>query len=286
MSSEPRDDLLDALGAVQREEDEAYPHDVEAWLRGQLDREALFEARPTEAERQELRALLELLGDDANAGAPDPTRAAETWADRIGAELRPAAASSSGPVPIERARWRRSALVSVASLAAAASLVLVLRPTDHTDERSDSADRRHTEDPASYVLVVRDTPISATRSTPDPNSRRIETVAHYSADSTIRWLVTPRKRASSAAALAIVARRGDEVRVIAPTSVARSEHGVLEVRGRLGQLLGLSEGRWTLRFAVGPDDAPIPAQAAELRADRGWHFVDDTYVIELVPAAG
>jgi hypothetical protein len=293
--SEP-DELLERLGGLEREYDDAFPHVWEDVVRG--DRTAA-EAR---AEREgiddprELRALAEVL-------RPLGAEEREAWVERLAAGLgapeeRPSPASSSepaGPVAVvslqSRARPRpRARMVWLggagASLAAAALVLWVLRPRDEAPGGRVADEAVGLPEAAAlpgFELLVRNETVRENRSTSDP-----EAVARYQPSSSVHWVIRPERSVAPPLGLRVLAEASSpELRLpqrrllLDPGAIEVSPRGVIELRGRLEDVLPLAVGRWSLRMVVAAPDV-LPAELAAFDAGGAW-VVSDAYVIDVIP---
>lgn len=242
--NEPGEDLLRALGELEREEFEGpYP---EAW-------EAVLAGRMTATEAEEARASIDSPELQAvyRASFTGPIAEAEILAmvDRV-------ARTAAGEEKVVRPRFGRGVVMGiVAVLAVAAALLLWTIPREAP---------RGT--PVAYSLTVRSPGLHGQRSGDEPDDR-------YRPDSTVDWVMSPELATQEAVELRVLARdEAGGVRVLAP-AVSRSPEGVLRLRGRFAELLGLAPGRWSLRFVVCPAGAGLVEAAAveaAVAAGRAW----------------
>ena len=307
--SEPNE-LLESLGALEREYDEAFPHVWEDVVRGgRTTAEALAdrEGIDDEAELRALAAVLRPLGAEER----------EAWVERVavrlgGPEEPSDPTSSSEPKdpatvvslePRQRARPRARMLwlqAAGASVAAAVLVLLVLPPRDEgageskavegageptaaegpkTQEVSDAAGASETAALPPFELVVRNEIVRGSRSAP-------EAVARYHPSSRVHWLIRPERPVAPPLGLRIVADTWSPEspplrrrRLIDPGTIEVSPWGVIELQGELGEMLPL--GRWSLRMLVARPDA-LPADPLEFDAGGAW-VVSEPYEIEVIP---
>lgn len=233
MTERDQDPLLRALGELERDEYERpYPAQWEAVLAGRTSPAEAAAARADEDPPELQAAYAEAF--------PGPLSAAEIEAmsDRVTKTLGLAGAE------VVRPRFGRKLVIgAVAALAAAAALVLWQIP-------------REPPRPSlmAYSLTVRSPGMQAQRSGDVLDDR-------YAPDSTIDWILSPELATAEKPELRVLARdEAGAVRLLAP-SATRSPEGVLRLRGPFVEL-GLSPGRWQLRFVVCAD-APTSTAAIE-----------------------
>lgn len=238
MSDQP-DPLLDALGALERDDDGAHPDAWEDVLRGRSSADTT--ASNPDASPPDEHAMLAALFT-----APLPAQEVNRLVDRFLADQKPA---SPKVVPLHR---RRSTWAGAAAALAAAALVLLWVRTDPSTS-GEFVD---------YSLALRSPSVQDVRA-----SDGAAAAPRYRRDSTIDWWLSPQMAVSGEHALRILARDdGGHAQLLAPTA-ERSPEGVLRISGRLDALLPLGPGRWRLSFFVTkPAAAPLdPASAAALQ---------------------
>lgn len=309
--SEP-DELLGRLGALEREYDDAFPHVWEGVVRGdRTTTEALAEREGID-DPDELRALSEVL-------RPLGAEERGAWVERLAAGLeapeeRPGLVSSSkpeGPAVVvsleshQRTRPRARLLWlggAGASIAAAALVLLVLRPSDEGlggPTAAEGTEALAVDDaPGSsglaplppFELVVRNETVRDSRSTPSGSGA----VARYQPRSSIHWVIRPEHAVEPPLGLRVLAEaRSSELPapqrrlLLDPRAVEVSPRGVIELRGRLEDVLSLAElqapaeGAWSLRMVVAKPDA-LPADLTAFDAGGPW-VVSEPYEIEVIP---
>jgi len=269
------DDLLEQLGRIERE---ARPDD--AWD------DVLDGRRPVDAVVQERRAA----GDDpeelealARASAPVGEAERQAWVGRLRAAMaspvEAGAGDAASPAPVEaeaggvppvdlaarRAQRRRWGVGGGVALAAAAAVLLTWgggRPSG--TEGSASAERLPLP---SFSLVVRNETVSEVRSADASDAAGPD---RYRPDSSVHWMVQPEGPVAGVLELAAIVRDDAGGACLARPAVARaSETGVLEVRGTVEEVLGLTAGHWTVELVVARAGAlPADAPGAECARPR------------------
>ena len=264
--SEP-EDLLEQLGELEREHDDAFPHVWEDVVRGdRTTAEALTERQGID-DPEQLRAFAEVL-------RPLGAEEREAWVDRLAATLD---APVPAPVPARpRARGRMIWLAAGASLAAAALVLLVLRPRDEAPVASEAASL------PGFELLVRNETVRTIRSTSDP-----EAIARYQPSSSVDWVIRPGRSVAPPLGLRVLAEASSpEVpppqrkRLLDPGVIEVSPRGVITLRGTLRDVLPLAAGRWSLRMIVAAP-AGLPADLAALDAGGAW-VMSEPYVIDVI----
>jgi len=276
------DDLLSQLGAVEREDNADFPQGWEAVIAGNapasqlVDLEEDGDADAASASGAESRAQRELyaelftpMTDDDTEALVDRLQAAlggETSTAEEGEALDPAPVSLADARRVkERARPRAWIGAAAMMVAAAAALMLWLRPLAPTDGSSAGADLELAE----YSLSVRNEVVRVDRSSEDPG--RSEGPARYQRSSQLHWILRPDEALSEDAARALQVRAwaslvgdGAELRSLPlADGVTITTGGVVELKGSLGEVLDLSVGSWRVHFALAT--AAIPESFAEVR---------------------
>lgn len=289
------DDLLHRLGAIERENDAAYPREWEQVIAGTISAEEaelqrdqnptadtytntykeLFTpmgAATTEALVDRLQAALAENTTEHNADANtakgiDPST--ESTASARGPKPEHADPELRSPKPISlaevRTSKRRMWLAAASTLVAAAAVfTLWLRPIESGQPGATN------ETFAPYSLVIRNKAIRGDRSAGDTPEAA---PSRYRGDSMLHWVLTPDEArsptATKAPRLRVWAIGGAEERSITPTrGLTISESGVVVLRGSLSQLFDLSPGRWTIHLAITTDELPETLDAARQSAAR------------------
>jgi hypothetical protein len=276
------DDLLDQLGALEREHDERFPHEWEDAVRGTRSFEEVAAARRAAGDDpEEVRALAAMLRP---GGAPER----DAWVDRLAAVTgaraadeasrdEPADAAGAAVVSLEERRGRRMTWATAGlGILAAAALTLWMVPRDHGAARVDGMSSL-----PGFGLVVRNETVRDVRSADaDPTQ-----VPRYRSDTRVHWVVRPERSVSGSLGLRVLAEAvgpGSEPsrRLVDPGAVEVSDRGVIELRGTFGSMLALPPGRWSLRVVVG-DPPPSDLDAFDRRG--AWVVVEPAYVIDVVP---
>ena len=277
------DDLLHRLGAIERDDDAAYPREWEQVVAGTLSAEEALLRRPQDsaADQEAYQKLFTPMSEATSEALVDRLQAAlaEQKADPNGEKQDDSAAPSPSVEPISlaaaRTKRRRTWLATAGTLVAAAAVfALWLRPIDSADPgvASDTF--------ASYSLVIRNTSIRGDRSGDDSQGDRPEAnIDRYRSDSMLHWVLSPDEAqnpdATASLSLRAWAINGAEERTITPTrGLTISESGVVVLRGSLSQLFDLPPGRWTIHLALTTQDLPETLTAAKQAAARsGAQFV-------------
>lgn len=279
------DDLLERLGAIEREYDDRFPHEWEDAVRGQRSVEEVAAARREAGDDpEEVRALAAVLGpiDEAERAQ---------WVDRL-AGLAAArgddpASSATGSEPAgeaaaavisltERRRGRATWATAGLGVLVAAALALWVMPRGPGSTSIDGAGSL-----PGFGLVVRNETVRDVRSTDvDPTQ-----VPRYRADTQVHWIVRPERSVAGSLGLRVLAEAvgpGLEParRLIDPGPVTVSDRGVIELRGTFGSTLALPPGRWSLRLVVGD---PPPSDLAAFDAGGPWATVEPAHVIDVIP---
>lgn len=229
------DDLLDRLGALERESRPAAAWDEV--LDGRRSAAELVQQRREEGDdTEELEAL-------ARASTPLDDAERKAWARR----LRAAGAASAAPPPIDLAqqRARRSRwIVPGATVLVAAAAMLALwswaRPTPPVGEHAQAIQL------PSFSLTVRNDTIDDVR-----GGGTSEGPARYRPSSLVHWMVSPEQPIAGPLELGVVIETEDGLACLARPAVTRaSAEGVFEVRGTVKSVLGLTPGTWRIGFVV------------------------------------
>lgn len=232
------DDLLDRLGALERERRPAAAWDEV--LDGQRSVAALVQQRREEGDdAEELEAL-------ARASAPLDDAERKAWARR----LRAAGASTTStdaPPPIDlaqqRARRSRWILPGATVLVAAAAMLALwswARPTPPVGEHAQAIQL------PSFSLTVRNDTIDDVR-----GGGTSDGPARYRPSSVVHWMVSPEQPIAGPLELGVVIEAEDGLACLARPAVTRaSAEGVFEVRGTVESVLGLTPGTWRIGFVV------------------------------------
>ncbi|MEZ4428215.1 MAG: hypothetical protein R3A51_11070 [Nannocystaceae bacterium] len=257
------DTLLDQLGALEREDQEASPRaweEVVAGARAVDDVAAAHEGPPGEAER--LAALF----------APMSDADAERLVERLAGVVKQSHARETPP-SLSQARARRRGLWigGGVTLAAAAAVLLWIRFAAGPSALETSL--------PGYQLAIRGPEVSVVRSG-EPSGP----APRFSTGSRIHWVLSPDEpvnhELSAALHVRVWASSDDETRTaLLDEAVRRSPTGALALRGILRELLPLPPGRWTLRFGLGA--SPIPAALEEARGDPQVQLTS-AQVVEIV----
>lgn len=245
------DELLRRLGRAERENRPAEDWDevlegrmtaAEAMARGRArgededELEALARASmpPTESERRawggRARAALQATDDDDDDDAPADSPAAEA----------PVEAPIELATRRARRRWGWGGLATLVAVAAAVLLWLRARPQPGALEVAG-------EPLPPFTMTVRNGTVGEVRGSAD----EVGGPARYAVDSRIHWSFQPDEPVAGGLELAAVVRGDDGLTCLTRPEVTRaSSDGVLEVRGTVGQALGLGPGLWTVEMIV------------------------------------
>lgn len=244
--SEQHDPLLRALGEVERDYDERYPavwEDVLAGRRAASEAEARAGVDPPE-EHAQFAAMF-----GAKIGEDEVERLVGRASAALGAEVAAAPAPAAEVVPMRR----RVQVAVVAILAVAAALVLWQLPREGP---------RGT--PVAYSLTVRNRTVEPVRSTDTAPA-----VGRYRPDSEVDWVLSPEQTQAAAVTLEVVAREAGGREVTARPAFTRSQAGALRVTGRLSEVIGLTPGRWRLRFVIAAEGAAAVETSLEIEVIAG-----------------
>jgi len=290
------DDLLHRLGAIERENDAAYPREWEQVVAGTMSAEEakLQRAQDSTADTEAYKELFSPLGPAATEALVDRLQAAlaeattdprsdANTAKSIDNSTESAASAPStkpelddlergSPRPISlvevRTSKRRMWLAAASTLVAAAAVfALWLRPVDNGQPGATS------DTFAPYSLVIRNKTIRGDRSGDDSSDKPETAPSRYRADSMVHWVLSPDEARSPIASKALKLRAwaidGTEERSITPTrGLTISESGVVVLRGSLSQLFDLPPGRWTIHLAITTGELPTTLDAARQAAAR------------------
>ncbi len=225
--------LAQASAPLTGAERKAWARRARAALRGAEDPEDPAAAEPDGSARK----------DPSEPAADDPER-------RIGPpDL------SAPPVDLAeqraRRRWGWGTLGGLAAVAAALVLWLRVGPTPPDPEAAAQA-------LPSFTLVVRNALADEVRGADEGTQ---DGPAPYRTNSRVHWTLQPDEPIATALELAAIITGDSTPPCLTRLAVSRATgEGVLEVRGTLGEVLGLEAGRWDVDLIVArtgalPDDA-------------------------------
>lgn len=230
------DDLLDRLGALERESRPAAAWDEV--LDGRRSAAELVQQRAAEGDdAEELEAL-------ARASAPLDDAERKAWARR----LRAAGAVSAAPPPAidlaeqraRRSRWGLPGATVLVAVAAMLALWSWARPTPPAGSQAQALPL------PSFSLTVRNDTIDEVR-----GSGTSHGPARYRPTSRVHWMVRPAQPIAGPLELGVVIEAEDGLACLARPAVTRaSAEGVLEVRGTIESVLGLTPGTWRIGLVV------------------------------------
>lgn len=282
--SDDADDLLDQLGALEREYDEAYPHEWEDVVRGDRTAEEVAAIRREAGDDpEEIAALAEVL-------RPVDEAERDAWVDRIAGALdgagqgdadapeavEPEEPATATVVSLSERRSRAPWMAAAVGLLAAAALVLWLRPRGGGESGPGATGLSLPP----FSLTVRNETVREIRSgDADPSD-----VAQYLPTTQVRWIVRPERSVPESLGVRILAEpvSGGERRLLDPKAKV-SDRGVIEIRGTFKEVMGLPPGRWSLRMVVG---APPPADLAEVDGGGDFLVVEPSYEVEVLAPEG
>ncbi len=283
------DDLLHRLGAIERDNDAAYPREWEQVVAGTLSAEEAELQRPQDsaADREAYNELFTPMSEAMSEALVDRLQAAlaeqkkdhssttqdESVASPPQAKPEPKPESKSSPTisltAARSAKKRRAWLAAATTLVAAAAVfALWLQPADNEQPGTTS------DSFAPYSLVIRNQSIRGDRSADDSGGDKPgQAPSRYRSDSMLHWVLRPdetqRPEATAGLRLEAWATGGDEERSISPTrGLTISESGVIVLRGSLSQLFDLPPGRWTIHLAITTHELPKTLSAAKQAAAR------------------
>ena len=273
------DGLLEQLGAIEREYDQAFPHEWEAVVRGERAADEVIAARRDQDDPDELEALARTL---------TPLRDAErdAWMERLAAHLH-APAEPDAVVDLDdrrrdrggHARSRSWVSAGLAVLAAAALTLWLLPGDDRLDPPGSSSARSM----PSFALVVRNETVHEIRSDPPP----ADGIHRYQPRSQLHWVLRPERSLPGPLGLRVLVEpvpgtsAPSSRRLVVLDRVQASPRGVLELRGTVDELLDLGPGRYALRFVIG-DPTVLPADLPALDRGGTWTMTEP-YAVEVVP---
>jgi hypothetical protein len=169
--------------------------------------------------------------------------------------------------PRRPARSRRWAYGSVAALAAAAVLLLVVVPRQPAPTPFD----------AGYQLELG----RALASERDVDAATTDQAPRFREDRTIELVLRPGRRVSEALDVRAFAKRGDEAAIVLTLAPRINTAGVVTIMGQ-PRAWGLGPGRWRLTLVVGPA-AALPDAPADVRADPEAPYDVAEAWIEVLP---
>lgn len=236
------DRLLERLGELERASRPAAAWDEV--LEGRRTAAEVVRQRQAEGDdAEELEAL-------ARASTPLDDAERKAWARRLRTASAGAAApatSTDTPPPIDlaqqRARRSRWSLPGAAVLVAAAAVLALWswpRTVPPVGEHAGAIQL------PSFSLTVRNDTIDAVRGGGTRHGP-----ARYRPSSIVHWMVSPEQPVAGPLELGVVIEAEDGRGCVARPAVTRaSAEGVLEVRGTVQSVLGLTPGTWRLRLVV------------------------------------
>lgn len=284
------DDLLEQLGALERQYDDAFPHEWEDVVRGDRTAAEVRAARAGIDDPDELEALAQVI-------RPLDAATRDAWVERLATSLRapshaspshasPSAAADAEDLPAAehgdpvsldaRRRARITWMTAAAGLLAAAALALWLRPHDGARPRGATM-------LPSFALTVRNETVHEIRSDLAPH----DAVDRYQASSHILWVIRPERSVAPPLGLRVLAEPTEPSaaptarRLIDPGDVQVSPQGVIELQGTIDDTLALPLGRWSLHLVVA-DPAVLPADLEAYDHGGPW-TVSEPYVIDVIP---
>ena len=253
------DELLRQLGQVERESRPA--EDWDAVLEGELDaEEAIARGQARGEDEDDLRAL-------AAASAPTTASDRAAWAQRARAALdapgdddddegvEDEAPSEGVEAPIDlaahrRRRWGLGTLMAVVAIAASLLLWSRMRP-------SAVAPDAVVPPLPGFTMTVRNDYVQEIRGDEGSPS---EGPHAYRVDSELHWVITPEAPVTDALELAAIIHVSDgPACLVRPPASRVTEEGVLQLRGTVGEVLGLRPGDFRVELLVArtgalPDD--------------------------------
>lgn len=245
------DDLLERLGALERENRPAAAWD-EVLEGRRTAAEVVRQRRAQGDDAEELEAL-------ARASTPLDDAERKAWARRLRAAGAAGAPSTAASPPIDlaqqRARRSRWSLPSATVLVAAAAMLALwswARPTPPVGEHAQAIPL------PSFSLTVRNDTIDDVR-----GGGTSDGPARYRPSSVVHWMVSPEQPITGPLELGVVIEAEDGLACLARPAVTRaSAEGVLEVRGTVQSVLGLTPGAWRIGFVVAAAGA-LPTAALD-----------------------
>lgn len=178
------------------------------------------------------------------------------------------------------ARPRRWLPASVAVLAAAAAVLLVLVVPREPSERSFEASYEVV--PGRWVAVERG-PVERAPIEHGGDPEADDEVWTYRMDRPIELSLRPASRVVEAIDVRAFAARDDGTTIVLPIEPVMKGGGVMEILGRPRQW-GLEPGRWRLTLVIGPPDG-LPHALAGVRTDEDAPYVVESLWIELEESA-
>ncbi|MGH1343766.1 MAG: hypothetical protein ACRBN8_19575 [Nannocystales bacterium] len=236
------DSLLLQLGALQRERD-VDQKDWEAVVRGDASASRLVESRvDAGADRAQVEQL---------ASVFEPPADIQRWVD-LGLEATKRTAEPSRKEPrTSNVIWLTAA---VATLAAALALLWLVPAQVETDS----------ELPA-YTVLVRNETVRTHRGD-------AATQGSYRSNSDLLWVVRPNHATPLAHHVALIARaeHAPAQLLFPPEGTAHiSDEGVVELRGRFGDVVPLEPGRWEVQVLVG---RRLPTDMSDFESGGPWQM--------------
>lgn len=245
--SDEQDPLLRALGEVERDYQIRYPkawEPVVAGKRPAADVLAEREGVDPPEEQAEFAAMFSKPVSDAEVDGLVGRVAAVVSTLQVATEppggARPRVKPAPVVVPIGRRRGTIAAVV-VGVMAIAAAVVLWQLPNEGGPRGERMA----------YALTVRNETVKSTRS----SDAAAAAVAKYYAESQIDWVLSPATPQRAPVQVRVEAKAADGAVLVLMPAATRSSEGALRVRGRFGELMPLTPGRWGLKFVVGTNEA-------------------------------
>lgn len=233
------DDLLSRLGREQRDD-----------LQGEASSDQDAFGRPFDAD--ERAAILDAVFERVDEAAPT--------------------AEAPAPSNVVPFRSRRAVLAgSLAAAAAAAAVIWWVRP--------DGDGEQLTMLPA-YTFSELEGGVAQVRSDPSKATDAAVPELQLRPSSTIKWVLTPAESVQGSIGVALLARSDSGATQFVPRlTVLASEHGGLQLRGRLDEHVALAPGSWTVTlFIAPPDQLPSSSGAAEDDSER-WRSLSLRVII-------
>lgn len=277
------DDLLERLGALERDYDDAFPSEWEDVVRGTRSAEEVSAVRLAAGDDpEEVRALAQQL-------TPLPRDQREQWLDRLAEQASspetPAtdqsgsqAESATNVIALDERRSTTGWIVAAVGVLVAAALVLWLVPRDGGPTSPGQAST-----PPGFSLLVRNETVQEIRSADDASSP--EATAQYQPTTSVHWVIRPEQSVDATLAVRVLAEsegadNSGERRLLDPGPVSVSERGVITIRGAFGDVIDVPPGRWSLKLVVAQE---APADLAALDAGGPWAIVEPAYVVDVIP---
>lgn len=235
------DDLLSLLGRKQRD-------DLDEPLDGASEQDPLTRPFDDDERAAILDALFERVEEQTSEGAAER--------DESATRNQPVARAEPAPSNVVSlaSRSRRVLVGSVLALAAAAAVVVWFVPRSEPNTVAMVPD---------YAFTKLGGGVAVQRSDDNPLAAELPELT-LRLDSTIDWVLTPAQPTQAPVGVALLARSDAGARVFVPRLAAeRSAQGAVRVRGRIGELVELELGSWTLELLVAaPEQLPTNADAA------------------------